>query len=143
MEDVKRVVGVIKESVPEDKKGLVDELLVHTQQSMQGDGGMKSMKSKPDYKFVNPFNSEVIEWAYDNWSPNKGDFLVASYPKTGTTWLREVVRQINYFGDEKNESKSTDGGSVYELSGSWFKGEIRGGGLSTDEKSSLGDPCHS
>lgn len=100
MEGMKRVLDMIKDNVPEEKKPLVDELLVHVQQVMSN-GGMKSMKSKPEYKFVAPFNSEVVEWQYDNWSPNNGDVLIASYPKTGTTWLREIARNIYYFGDEK------------------------------------------
>ncbi|XP_076812066.1 cytosolic sulfotransferase 3-like [Clavelina lepadiformis] len=37
-----------------------------------------------------------MEWQYDNWNPTNDDVLVASYPKTGTTWMTAIVKNIIY-----------------------------------------------
>jgi len=50
-------------------------------------------------KELNFFNLENLEWAYNNWAPRKGDVLLAIYPKTGTTWMMNIVRQLLYFRD--------------------------------------------
>jgi len=90
----------LDEAVPEETKPKVKELVGHVLARMK-DTEVSSMRSRPDYKFFAPFNPDVVEWEWDNWAPRKGDVLIVSYPKTGTTWLREVSRQIKYFGDEK------------------------------------------
>ncbi|XP_002125281.2 sulfotransferase 1B1 [Ciona intestinalis] len=51
------------------------------------------------------FPAEGIEYAYDNWTPNSGDVIVASFPRTGTNWTTEIVRQILYGRDEETLKK--------------------------------------
>lgn len=50
----------------------------------------------PDYRITPPFNPQVVAWTRKNWKPQPEDVLVASFPKTGTTWTREIVRSILY-----------------------------------------------
>nr|CAB3266698.1 sulfotransferase family cytosolic 1B member 1 [Phallusia mammillata] len=45
------------------------------------------------------FPAEGIEYAMDNWTPKNGDVFVASFPRTGTNWTTEIVRQIIYGRD--------------------------------------------
>lgn len=54
-----------------------------------------------EYTFLPPFHPDTIKAGYNNWQPNKGDVLVTTYAKTGTTWAREIVRQLLYKNDEK------------------------------------------
>jgi len=90
----------LKENIPEEKGFLVDKLLKEVKKCATT--GVTHMKSRPDYLFVPPFNTEIVEWEFDNWTPRKGDLLIASYPKTGTTWVREICRQIIYRNDEES-----------------------------------------
>ncbi|CAK8681091.1 unnamed protein product [Clavelina lepadiformis] len=52
------------------------------------------------YRFPPPFSAETVEWQYDNWTPTDKDVLVASYPKTGTTWTTQIVKSVIYKDDE-------------------------------------------
>ncbi|XP_078489794.1 sulfotransferase 2A1-like [Ciona intestinalis] len=47
------------------------------------------------------FNADTIKWVYDNWTPWQNDVIVASFPKTGTTWVRHIVRLLYFRHDEK------------------------------------------
>lgn len=95
-----KVIEWLSQNLPQDKQGLVRELCEHVAEKFKQDF-IEEMPGWPGYKFVCPFNSEVVQFAMDQWSARDGDVIIASYPKTGTTWLREVVRQIVNYGDEK------------------------------------------
>ncbi|XP_078487654.1 cytosolic sulfotransferase 3-like [Ciona intestinalis] len=47
------------------------------------------------------FNTDTIKWVYENWTPWKDDVIVASFLKTGTTWAKNIVRQLYFRHDEK------------------------------------------
>ncbi|CAK8681124.1 unnamed protein product [Clavelina lepadiformis] len=49
------------------------------------------------YRIGPPFCASSVQWQFNNWRPTEKDVLVASYPKTGTTWLTNIVRNIIYF----------------------------------------------
>ena len=46
----------------------------------------ESVKCNHDFKGYRnsaPFSPKLAEWMYSNWMPDRGDVLVAAYPKTG------------------------------------------------------------
>ncbi|CAL1272151.1 unnamed protein product, partial [Larinioides sclopetarius] len=53
------------------------------------------------------FKKEVLEDVMD-YIPNQGDIIVASYPKTGTTWLQYIVVQIKSKGELFPKSEDMD-----------------------------------
>ncbi|XP_078489369.1 cytosolic sulfotransferase 3-like [Ciona intestinalis] len=53
------------------------------------------------------FNADTIKWVYDNWTPWQDDVIVASFPKTGTTWVRHIVRLLYFRHDEKLTKMTT------------------------------------
>uniref|UniRef100_H2Z405 Sulfotransferase n=1 Tax=Ciona savignyi TaxID=51511 RepID=H2Z405_CIOSA len=52
-------------------------------------------------QFFPGFRAKTAEFCFENWSPKKGDVLVASFMKTGTHWVREIVRQLFYQHDKE------------------------------------------
>ncbi|CAK8692756.1 unnamed protein product [Clavelina lepadiformis] len=50
----------------------------------------------------------TAQCAYNEWNPKEGDVIVASYPKTGTTWLGELVCNVVHCHDQKMLQKVTD-----------------------------------
>ncbi|XP_076813618.1 sulfotransferase 1C3-like [Clavelina lepadiformis] len=51
------------------------------------------------YRFTPPALAKIAEWQYANWYPTVNDVLIASYPKTGTTWLTQIVKKVIYMND--------------------------------------------
>jgi len=85
----------LKQKLPDDKKPLVEMLIKDVVASLQVNT-VQPHHLYPEYKIVPPFNSAVVDWTKNNWTPNKNDVMVVSFPKTGTTWTREIVRRILY-----------------------------------------------
>nr|XP_002120509.2 amine sulfotransferase-like [Ciona intestinalis] len=58
---------------------------------------------------------ELVDYAYNEWQPWKNDIIVASFAKTGTTWLRDICRYLIYEKDsvEFEMTKSFQGPHVY------------------------------
>nr|XP_026691902.1 cytosolic sulfotransferase 3 [Ciona intestinalis] len=80
-------------SDPPDVKPLVEYFV---------DGIMKPKETewKGHKMYGQGFNADTIKWVYENWTPWKDDVIVASFPKTGTTWARHIVRHLYYRNDE-------------------------------------------
>ncbi|XP_076821596.1 amine sulfotransferase-like [Clavelina lepadiformis] len=53
-------------------------------------------KSYKGHNFIPMFSPEVAEYAYDKMSVKEGDVYIVSYPKTGTNWTYEIIRQMLY-----------------------------------------------
>lgn len=51
------------------------------------------------HTFTPNFFAETAKFAYENWTPRKGDVFIMSFPKTGTHWITEIVKQIIYRKD--------------------------------------------
>lgn len=95
-----RSMASLSDTLPDDKKHLMGKLNAHIKEVMSTTS-VTSMPTKPDCKFAPPFNTDVVEYGFDNFVPKNGDVLIASYPKTGTTWLREISRRICFHDDEE------------------------------------------
>ncbi|XP_076816857.1 amine sulfotransferase-like [Clavelina lepadiformis] len=65
-----------------------------------------SLKTWKNYIFQPGFEPETAQFAYNQWEPRDNDVIVATFPKAGTTWTRELLRQIIYLNDEENLKKS-------------------------------------
>ncbi|XP_077970178.1 amine sulfotransferase-like isoform X2 [Styela clava] len=61
-----------------------------------------------DHFFVPQFHPETVSYAFDHHEPRENEVMVASYAKTGTTWTREIIRQILYGRDEKLDDLTKD-----------------------------------
>ncbi|XP_076818062.1 amine sulfotransferase-like isoform X2 [Clavelina lepadiformis] len=61
-----------------------------------------TLKSWNGYQFNPGFEPDTAQFAYEKWEPRGNDVIVATYPKAGTTWTRELLRQIIFLTDEKN-----------------------------------------
>ena len=49
---------------------------------------------------VDTSNSEAFKRrAYANYTPSQNDVIVTTYPKSGTTWMKQIAYQIGYKGD--------------------------------------------
>ncbi|CAK8673653.1 unnamed protein product [Clavelina lepadiformis] len=55
------------------------------------------------YQIIPAISPQVIEYFNDNFPIRKGDVFICSYPKTGSNWTYEVVRQILFQNKESDE----------------------------------------
>nr|XP_018670918.1 sulfotransferase 1C2-like isoform X1 [Ciona intestinalis] len=79
-----------------------------------------------DRRFFPGFRAKTAEFCYDDWHPRKGDVVVASFLKTGTHWVREIVRQLFFQHDATliEETKKIGFFYAYLETGSPCKFEI-------------------
>ncbi|CAK8692762.1 unnamed protein product [Clavelina lepadiformis] len=82
----------------EDQQKYSVEFKKYLQKAWKEDATQKEWKG---YYFLPAFEPVTAQFAYNQWNPNKGDVIVASYPKTGTIWMRELVRHILYCHDKE------------------------------------------
>nr|XP_039273474.1 cytosolic sulfotransferase 3-like [Styela clava] len=54
------------------------------------------------HKMQPSFKAETVRFAYEDWTPREGDVFVVAYPKTGLNWTNEIVKQLLYFGQERD-----------------------------------------
>ncbi|XP_002123224.2 amine sulfotransferase-like [Ciona intestinalis] len=79
-----------------------------------------------DYQLSPGGNPALVDYAYNEWKPWKNDVIVASFPKTGTTWLRDICRHLFYKSDSVafEMTKSFVGPHVYLESDNLIKYEL-------------------
>nr|XP_039272268.1 cytosolic sulfotransferase 1-like [Styela clava] len=61
-----------------------------------------------DHLFIPQFHPDTVSYAFDHHEPRENEVMVASVAKTGTTWTREIIRQILYGRDEKLDKLTKD-----------------------------------
>uniref|UniRef100_H2Y2F5 Sulfotransferase n=1 Tax=Ciona intestinalis TaxID=7719 RepID=H2Y2F5_CIOIN len=79
-----------------------------------------------DYQMPLMGNPKLVDFAYNDWQPWKNDVIVAAFPKTGTTWLRDVCRYLIYEHDSEafEFAKDLSGPHIYLEWGTETKYEI-------------------
>nr|XP_039272027.1 cytosolic sulfotransferase 3-like isoform X1 [Styela clava] len=95
-------------SIPNNKKIIVQELTALVEQIVQRtfDFGALTCSEWKGYKFIPLFEADTAKRAYDNYEFEENTVLLASFPKTGTNWTAEIIRQIFYGQDEKLDAIS-------------------------------------
>ncbi|XP_076813617.1 sulfotransferase 1C2-like [Clavelina lepadiformis] len=83
--------------IPADDRPDVTPLIEDLVKALQA----PSVSDWKGHKFAPPFKAETVEWQYNNWQPSEKDVLVASFPKTGTTWMSQIVKHIIYKDNEE------------------------------------------
>jgi len=89
------LMNLILSSVPENDRPDMSSLIEFFKDKVNPSSTnfVSSHKDRLQFSF---FNLASLEWAYDNWTPRKDDILLIAYPKTGTTWILNILRQILY-----------------------------------------------
>nr|XP_039262718.1 amine sulfotransferase-like isoform X1 [Styela clava] len=81
------------DSLPDDIKIKIDEV----------NQFMNNWKLKPqtwkNIRGIAAFSMDAAKYAYRNWEPRKGDVFIVTYPKCGTHWMYEVIKQIYFIRD--------------------------------------------
>nr|XP_039256316.1 amine sulfotransferase-like [Styela clava] len=83
-------------SFPEDIRRKAEEVREFMKTRVLRPQVWKNVKGVPVYSM------ETAKYAYENWTPRKGDVFVVTYPKCGTNWVREIVKQIYFIRDQKS-----------------------------------------
>lgn len=90
---VLEAIGNIAQLLPEQKRHLVEGA---KRSFIKAVSITEPIAIEPNYFCIPPLDPDTTIWARENWTPNANDVVVASFPKTGTTWTREIVRQLLY-----------------------------------------------
>uniref|UniRef100_H2Z1K8 Sulfotransferase n=1 Tax=Ciona savignyi TaxID=51511 RepID=H2Z1K8_CIOSA len=71
-------------------------------------------------------NPGLVDFAYNDWQPRSDDIIISTFPKTGTTWMRDVCRHLIYEHDsiEFQFTKLFLGPHVYLETGTEEKYEL-------------------
>ncbi|XP_039261833.2 amine sulfotransferase-like [Styela clava] len=62
--------------------------------------GAKGLEDYKGYQFMPGFGLEATKYAYDEWKIPENSVFISSFPKTGTAWCLETVKQILYGRDK-------------------------------------------
>ncbi|CAK8692764.1 sulfotransferase 1B1-like [Clavelina lepadiformis] len=88
----------------EDQQKYSAEFKRYLQKAWREDVALNELKG---YYLLTAFEPVTAQYAYNLWNPNADDVIVASYAKTGTTWMRELVRHMIYLHDEEMLRKTS------------------------------------
>ena len=76
---IENVVQFLPESKRPNVSEIVEELKKISEVTVLANGEFKRCRIPP------PFSNQQAEWMYNNWMPDEGDVLVATFPKTGSS----------------------------------------------------------
>jgi len=98
----------LSQLMPEDKRLSAEELKKFTEEVLERNAMFSTIDihHHGDYTLLPPFFPDTLQEGYDNWQPGKGLVLLATFAKTGTTWVTEILRQLLYGKDEKTDQVS-------------------------------------
>ena len=77
----------------EDQQKYSAEFKKYLQKTWRDDVTHKEWKG---YYLLPAFEPATAQFAYDQWNPNKGDVIVASYAKTGRNFAIEILCCSDY-----------------------------------------------
>lgn len=93
-----KALEMVEHGVPDDKKHLIEDAktaLANMNPVIRKDPYL------PGFQVGPMIDVESVKYVNNEWTPGKNDILVATFPKTGTTWTREIIRQLLFRNDEK------------------------------------------
>ncbi|XP_078486765.1 sulfotransferase 1C2-like isoform X1 [Ciona intestinalis] len=108
--------------IPEEERPDIGPILQAFMEEMMN----PAIREWGEYQMPLMGHPKLVDFAYNDWKPWENDIVVSSYPKTGTTWLRDVCRHIIYEHDslEFEFTKALAGPHVYLELGSEAKYEL-------------------
>ena len=77
-QQIRQVLCFLPESERPSIAEAVDEFKETLRESVKGNGEFNGCRIPP------PFSPKFAKLMYNNWIPERGDVLIATYPKTGT-----------------------------------------------------------
>jgi len=94
--------------MPEEKRLSPEEIKKFTEEMIKRQSmfSMIDIHRHGDYTMLPPFFPDTLQEGYDNWEPGKGVVLLATFAKTGTTWVTEILRQLLYGRNETTDELS-------------------------------------
>jgi len=82
------VIENVVKFLPESERPNVSEVVQVIKKRVE-----ESLLANKDFKGCRipvPFNCQSAEWMYNNWMPDRGDVLVATYPKAGRIYFHFI-----------------------------------------------------
>merc|ERR1712136_405734 len=94
--------------MPEDKRLSSEEIRKFSEEVLKRNGMFSKIDihRHGDYTLLPPFFPDTLQEGYDNWEPGEGVVLLATFAKTGTTWVTEILRQLLYGRNEETDELS-------------------------------------
>jgi len=106
---ITEVITKLNEMTPEENRMAPDDVKKYTDEVLRRETAFykaEDIHRHDDYMFLPPFFPDTIKEGYDKWEPGKGVVLLATFPKTGTTWVTEILRQLLYGNNETSDEVS-------------------------------------
>lgn len=90
----------IIKNLPEESKKLIAEMKERMAEGLANTRGYTEPGYK-GYRYPMMFSSDATKMLYEDYEFLENTVILSSYPKTGTHWLSEILRQILFGQDEK------------------------------------------